>query len=90
MPTEDCNSPGPVASIPRPTLDWSKGILEPQKLAWKPAAGDAPAMTRQSMKSIVKALEQPALAEPAVCAKVKPWVKPPLAKLMSCSRGRAG
>ena len=88
MPTENWNSPGPMASIPRPTLDWSQGILEPQKLMWKPAAGDAPAMPRQTVKSIVKSLEQTALAEPTACAKVKPWEKPPLAELASCGRGR--
>ena len=29
MPTEDWNSPGPVARIAAPTLDWSQDILEP-------------------------------------------------------------
>ena len=29
MPTEDWNSLGPITRIPRPTLDWSQGILEP-------------------------------------------------------------
>ena len=88
MPMEDWNSPGPVAGIVRPTLDWSQGILEPQKPVWKPAARDTPAMPHQYLKSVVKMLEKWTLAEPAICAKVKPWIKPPPAELASCSRRR--
>ena len=33
-------------------------------------------------------LEKPVPAEPATCTKVKPWIKPALAELASCSRGR--
>ena len=36
---------------------------------------------------MVKALGTPALAEPASCAKVKPWIKP-ASELASCSKGR--
>ena len=62
-----------AAGIARPTLDWSQGILEPQKPVWKPAAGDAPATPHQTLKSVVKTLEKPAPAEPATCAKIKPF-----------------
>ena len=88
MPMEDWNSPGPVARIPRPTWDWSQDILEPRKLAWKPAAGDGLAMPHQTLKSVVKMLEKLAPAESATCAKVKPWIKPAPPKLASCSKGR--
>ena len=57
MPTEDRNSLGPMARIAAPTLDWSQGILEPQKPGWKPAAGDGLAMPRHSVKSVIKTLE---------------------------------
>ena len=76
MPMEDQNSPGPMASIQKPSLDWSWDILEPQKQVWRPAARDAPAMPQQTLKSVVKTPGKPALMEPASCAKVKPWIKP--------------
>ena len=85
---EDWNSPGPVVGITRPTLDWSQDIPEPQKLAWKLAAGDGPVTPCQTLKSVVKMLKKPVLAESATCAKAKPWIKPALAKLASCGRGR--
>ena len=88
IPMEDWNSPGPVAGIARPTLNWSQDILEPRKLAWKPAAGDSPATPHQTLKSVVKMLQKLAPAEPTTCAKVKPWIKPALAELASCGRGR--
>ena len=88
MPMEDRNSPGPMAGIAAPTLDWSQDILEPQKPGWKPAAGDSPATPGQSVKSVVKMLEKPALAESATCAKVKPWIKPAQSELASCGKGR--
>ena len=88
MPTEDRKSPGPMAGIARPTLDWSQGILEPRGSMWRLAARYALAMPCQSVKSMVKSLEQPMPAEPTVCAKVKPWIKPAPAELASCSRGR--
>ena len=85
---EDRNSPGPMARIARPTLNWNQDILEPQKPAWKLAAGDGPVMPRQTLKSVVKMLEKLAPAEPSTCAKVKPWIKPALDELASCGRGR--
>ena len=88
MPMEDRNSPGPMARIARPTLNWNQDILEPQKLAWKLAAGDGPVMPRQTLKSVVKMLEKLAPAEPGTCAKVKPRIKPALDELTSCGRGR--
>ena len=88
MPTEDRNSPGPMAGIAAPTLDWREDILEPQKPGWKPAAGDGPATPCHSVKSVVKTLEKPAPAESATCAKVKPWIKPAQSKLASCGKGR--
>ena len=45
-------------------------------------------MPHQTLKSVVKTLEKPVPAEPATCAKVKPWIKPALAELASCGRGR--
>ena len=86
-PTEDWNSLAPVTGIHRPTLDWSQDILEPQKQMWKLAAGDA-TTPRQTLKSVVKPLEKPALAEPASCSKTTPWTKPALAELASCGKGR--
>ena len=88
MPTEDRNSPGPMARIVAPTLDWSQDILEPRKPGWKPAAGDGPAMPHHSVKSVVKTLEKPAPAESTTCAKVKPWIKPASSELASCGKGR--
>ena len=88
MPTEDQNSLGPVARIAAPTLDWSQDILEPWKTGWKPAAGDSRVTPRQSVKSVIKVPENPAPAEFATYAKVKPWIKPVLAKLASCGKGR--
>ena len=88
MPTEDRNSPGPMAEIARPTLNWSQDILEPQKPAWKLAAGDSPATPHQTLKSVVKTLEKLAPAESTTCTKVKPWIKPAAAELASCGRGR--
>ena len=55
---------------------------------WKPAAGDALATPRQTLKSVVKMLEKPVPAEPATCAKVKPWIKPDPAELASCGKRR--
>ena len=72
-PTEHWNSPGPVAGIARPTLDWSQGILEPRKSTWRPAAGDALATPRQSFKTILKSLEQPAPANGPGCCFVVLW-----------------
>ena len=43
---------------------------------------------RHSVKSVVKSLEKPALAESITCAKVKPWIKPAQSKLASCGKGR--
>ena len=88
MPMEDWNSPGPMAGIAAPTLDWSQDILEPRKPGWKPAAGDGPAMPCHSVKSVVKMLEKPVLAEATTCAKVKPWIKPAQSELASCGKGR--
>ena len=85
---EHQNSPGAMARIAVLTLDWSQDILEPQKLGWKPAAGDHPAMPRHSVKSVVKMLEKPAPAESTICAKVKPWIKPAQSELASCGKGR--
>ena len=76
MPMEDQNSLGPVAGIQKPSLDWSQDILEPQKQVWKLAAGDALATPQQPLKSVVKTPGKLAPAEPASCAKVKPWMKP--------------
>ena len=45
-------------------------------------------MPRHSVKSVVKTLEKPALAESATCAKVKPWIKPAQSELASCGKGR--
>ena len=88
MPTEDWNSSDPIAEIVAPTLDWSQDILEPRKLGWKPAAGDGLAMPHHSVKSVVKTLEKPALAESTTCAKVKPWIKPAPSELASRGKGR--
>ena len=87
-PMEDWNSPGPMAGIKKPSLNWSQDILEPRKQVWRPAAGDAPAMPQQTLKSVVKTLGKPAPVEPASCAKVKPWIKAARAELASCGKGR--
>ena len=88
MPIENQNSPGPMARILAPTLDWSQDILELRKLGWKPAAGDGPATRRHSVKSVVKTFEKLAPAESTTCAKVKPWIKRAQPELASCGRGR--
>ena len=77
MPTEDQTTPGSVAAGQMCTLDWSQNILEPRKLAWKLASGDAPVMPQHTVKSVIKAAEEPT-PEPAAGAKAKPWVKPAL------------
>ena len=71
MPMENRISPGSVAAGQMHTLDWSQNILEPHKAGWKLAAGDAPAMPQHTVKSVVKAAEEPTL-EPAASAKAKP------------------
>ena len=88
MAMEDQNHLAPVAGIHRPTLDWSQDILEPWKQMWKPAAGDALATARQTLKSVVKLLGKLALAEPTSCSKINPWTKPALVELASCGKGR--
>ena len=40
---------------------------------WKPAAGDAPAMLSQAVKSVVKSMVKPALAEIASCGRRRGW-----------------
>ena len=86
MPMEDWNSPGPVAGIQTPTLDWSQDILEPRKQVWRPAAREALAMPHQTLKSVVKTPGKPAPVEPASCAKVKPWIKLALVEPASCAK----
>ena len=77
MPTEDQTTPGSVAAGQMHTLDWSQNILEPHKPGWKLAAGDAPVTSQHTVKSVVKAAEEPT-PEPTASAKAKPWVKPVL------------
>ena len=75
-PTEDRTTLGSIAASQMHTLDWSQNILEPHKPGWKPAAGDAPATPQHTVKSVVKAADEPT-PEPAAGAKAKPWVKQP-------------
>ena len=85
-PTEYWISPDSVATGHMPTLDWSQDILEPQKLGWKPAAGDAPLTPQHSVKSVVKATGKLA-PEPTASARTKPWIKQAM-ELASCGVGR--
>ena len=69
----------------QPTLDWSQGILEPQKPLWKLAARDALATPQHTVQSVVRTPGKPTL-EPAAGTKVKPWIKP-ASELASCGVG---
>ena len=66
---EDWNCLASITVTPAPTLNWGQDILEPQRQTWKPVAGDAPATPLQAVKSVVKSMVKPALAEIASCSK---------------------
>ena len=66
---EDRNCLASITVTPAPTLNWGQDILEPQRQMWKPVAGDALATPLQAVKSVVKSMVKPALAEIASCSK---------------------